>query len=140
VTPWNLLGVLDLLEGRIERWIAVGVQPSVVRNASGGQGCVEMGGLTALRQRFVRRIGVPTTRAGVERKVGRVVLARLLRLLRRSWAGRSCFRRGPWSTANCRDRRRAVIVPNDSTTDPKRCLDHKHTLLSHLRRHAWATR
>ena len=39
--------------------------------------------LTAMRQRLARRVGVPTTKAGLERKVGRAVLGRLLRLLGR---------------------------------------------------------
>lgn len=36
-------------------------------------------GLTALRRLVALRTGIPTTRGGVERKIGRILLDRLLR-------------------------------------------------------------
>jgi hypothetical protein len=33
-------------------------------------------GITAARQRFARRTGIPTTRGGLERKIGRKLLGR----------------------------------------------------------------
>ena len=33
-------------------------------------------GITAMKQRFARKTGIPTTRAGLERKIGRTVLGR----------------------------------------------------------------
>ena len=40
-------------------------------------------GLSAARSRLARRTGIPTTRGGVERKIGRLVLQTVWSLLRR---------------------------------------------------------
>jgi hypothetical protein len=37
-------------------------------------------GISAVKQRFARQTGIPTTRSGIERKVGRSIIGLLLSL------------------------------------------------------------
>ena len=42
-------------------------------------------GITGMKQRIARKTGIPTTKAGLQRKVGSIVIQSIVRLLFGGW-------------------------------------------------------